>query len=115
MDSVVRVTARRGEGWRDTASGPLCHFPGLCAILNRQARVDSLKSWMRGFFIVLRSLSLKMPSNGLWSVETSKSVQPRVNIRECSRLQAIAKASPSVGLYRVSASLVKRDPASRTS
>ena len=61
----TRPTVRMGEGWRDTASAPLCHLPGLCAMLNLQESVASLKSCMRGFFILLRSRSLKIPSKGL--------------------------------------------------
>ena len=98
----ARVTVRRGEGWRETASGPLCHLPALCVTLNLQANVAFLKSCMREFLILLRFLSLKIPKKGLWSVETSTSVQPKVNIRKCCKPQATARALTSVGLYRVS-------------
>ena len=66
---------------------------------------------MRGLVMLPRSLLLKIPNNGLWSTEMIRSVHPSVNVLECLRDQHNAKASPSVGEYRLSVGVVKRDPA----
>ena len=65
----------------------------MWVILNLQANMASLKSCMQGFLIPSRSLSLKVPNKGLWSVDMSKSVQPKGNIRECWRPQATGRGS----------------------
>ena len=59
----------------------------------------------------LRSLSFKIPRRGLWSVTIISSLHPKINMCTLLRLQEIAKHSPSVGAYQLSASVVNRDPA----
>ena len=54
---------------------------------------------------------LRIPSRGLWSTTTSKSLHPSVNMRECFRDHDTARASPSVGAYLLSVGVRNRDPA----
>ena len=58
-----------------------------------------------------RSLSLKIPRRGLWSVTIVSLGQPRTKRRARCKVQQTARASPSVGAYRLSAVLVNREPA----
>ena len=66
---------------------------------------------MRGFLMSLRLRLLKIPRRGLWSTATNKLSHPNVYILECSKAQARARASPSVGEYLDSADFVNREPA----
>ena len=98
-------------GFRDMTSGPRCHLPGLWTVWYFHPIVDSLKRWSQGLSMLWRSrCSFRMPRRGLWSVETNMLSQPRVNMREWWSAQETAKASPSVGLYPLSAGFVNREP-----
>ena len=59
----------------------------------------------------LNSQLCKIPSNGLWSVAIVRFWKPSTNILALSSAQATASNSPSVGEYRLSDGVVKRDPA----
>ena len=84
-------------GFLENASGPLCHLPGLYWIVKRYGSVLSFRLRMRGFLMLLRSRSRRIPVRAWWSVETSSFSQPRMKNLACSRDHAMASASPSVG------------------
>lgn len=74
---LLLLLAVKEEGFREIASGPRCHFPGQCLILNWKYSVFSLKLEVLGFDIVFSSRSLKMSSKGLWLVATSRILQTK--------------------------------------
>ena len=108
---AVGVGIASCDGYRERASGPLCHFPGQWVIANLQPSVDSFRFWRRGLAIVSMSLLFNMPRSGLWSNAISRLLHPRVNMRECLRDHETARASPSVGEYLVSLGVRNLDPA----
>ena len=65
-------------GFQEQASGPRCHLPGQCCILNRYRNVFSLNLHILGLDMLFRSRSLKIPSKGLWSVTIRRLEQPRI-------------------------------------
>ena len=93
-------------GYCNRASGPWVHLPGQWLILTCQGRVPSLRFWAHGLRMLLKSLSLKMPRSGLWSVATKRLGHPRVKLRECFKPKESANASPSVGDQLISALFV---------
>ena len=85
--------------------------PGRWNILKVHGSVFCFNANSLGLAMSSSEVVLKNPSSGLWSVTILRSLQPRVKYRVCSRDQAIARASPSTGEYRVSAGFKKREPA----
>ena len=61
--------------------------------------------------MVPRSRSSNIPNNGLWSVTAVNFGQPSTNSLAWFKLHATAIASPSVGAYPVSGSVVNLEPA----
>ena len=98
-------------GLRETASAPLCRLPGQYWMLKEYLRHFSFSLKRRGSCIFLRSLSANIPVCGWWSVTTIICRQPMTNIRHFSSARAIAAASPSIGAYRLSASVQNLLPA----
>ena len=64
---------------------------------------------MHGFRVFEMSQLLNIPSRGLWSIATVRSLQPRTNILAFSKDHATASASPSVGEYQFSVGVVKEE------
>ena len=107
-----RLIVPRGDGWRDVASAALFDLPGRWAIVKYHGRVRCFNRNRRVLWISSSIRSPRIFVRGLWSVTTRRSSHPSVKYLVCSRPQATAKASPSIGAYRVSASWRKREPAS---
>jgi hypothetical protein len=101
-----------GDGWRDVASAARFDLPGRCAIAKCHGSVLCFS--MNSLVLVITS-SVRSPNiliKGLWSVTTTKSSQPWVKKHVCSRLQAMARASLSMGAYHYSAVAKNWEPAS---
>ena len=100
-----------GDMCRETASAADFVEPGRWAIWKRQGRVRCLRRNRRVLLISSRVLSPRILTSGLWSVITNRSSQPWVKNRVCSRPQATARASPSIGAYLFSAGCKNLEPA----
>jgi hypothetical protein len=112
MLMMLTSTVLNGDGWGDVASAASFDLPGRCAIAKCQGSVlcFSLNSLV---FVISSSVqSPNIFTKGLWLVTTTKSSQPWVKKRVCSRLQAMARASPLMGAYRCSAVAKNWEPAS---
>ena len=85
------------QGFLENASGPRCHFPGLYEMENLYGIVFPLRLTILELEIVLRSLSLRIPNKGRWSVETVNLSHPRTKNFAWPSPQAAANSSFSVG------------------
>ena len=84
-------------------------FSGMCFIQNMYMNNFSLKANRWVFFMFSRTWSENIFTSGWWSIETSKSGHPNINILQNSNLNISARASPSTGELRDSASFVNRN------
>ena len=103
-----------GTGILDIVFRPVFFIPGMCITVNLYRRVGSRILSTLGLVILSRSQLLNMGTNGLWSTATISFWQPRTNIRQLSRANSTASASPSIGAYLLSESVVNLDPAYTT-
>ena len=94
----------------DMLSGPLFSFPGTCIVVNLNHMVFSAMDNNLGFSISSRFLSNTL-TRGLWSVARRRFLQPSTQCLALCRASAMARHSPSIGLYRDSAGFVTLPPA----
>ena len=99
-------------GWLDAVSDAGINFPETYIFLKRHANVRWLRQKILALVISSNDQSPNILTNGLWSVATIKSSHPSAKFFLSSKVQATAKASPSIGTYRCSAALRNQEPAS---
>ena len=97
-------------GWRETASAAKLWTPGMWMIWKRNRSDRSFRLRRRRLGMPSRDLSLNVFTRGLWSTATVRFGQPKTKWRAFSRASTGARASPSIGAYRVSAPEVNRLP-----
>ena len=97
-------------GYREHVLAAALAFPSVYLISNLYGNVLSLKLKRRVLVILSSDLSPNIFKRGRWSVTTVNFGHPKTNMRHFSRASATAKASPSIGAYLLSASVVNREP-----